>query len=75
MAQATMPNAGRTAAIGYVIGFVVTTIAITAIGAIAGMGASNALGLGAFVGVWGGGGFGFMLGGVIPLGRYFDEMH
>lgn len=52
--EAAMPNVGRTAMIGYLVGF----------------GAS--LGLGAFVGIWGGGGFGFMMGGTVPLARHLD---
>jgi hypothetical protein len=66
------PNLGRSAVIGYVTGFLVTATAITLIGTFAGAGFTNSLGLGAFVGVWGGGGFGFMLGGTIPLARHLD---
>ena len=39
---------------------------------LAGWGFGNALGLGTFVGVWGGGGFGFMMGATIPYARYLD---
>lgn len=67
------PNVGRTAMIGYAVGFVVSVVVITAVGTIAGMGFGASLGLGAFVGVWGGGGFGFMMGGTIPLARYLDD--
>ena len=70
--KAAMPNVGRTAMIGYVIGFVVATVAITAAGALGGLGFSSSLGLGAFVGIWGGGGFGFMMGGTVPLARHLD---
>jgi hypothetical protein len=67
-----MPNVGRSAVIGYVIGFVVATVAITVGGTIAGQGVGASLGLGVFVGLWGGGGFGFMMGGTVPLARHLD---
>ena len=54
----TEPNVGRSGAIGYVVGFFVAAIVITGAGTLAGWGFGNALGLGTFVGVWGGGGFG-----------------
>jgi alkyl hydroperoxide reductase subunit AhpC len=66
------PNLGRSAVRGYGIGFLVTTVAITVTGTLGGLGFGPSLGLGAFVGVWGGGGFGFMLGGTLPLARYLD---
>ena len=66
------PNLGRSAVIGYVVGFFFVAIAITAIGTLSGWGFVNSLGLGTFVGVWGGGGFGFMMGGTIPLARHVD---
>ena len=66
------PNVGRSGMIGYVIGFVVATVGITLGGTLGGLGFGNSLGLGAFVGVWGGGGFGFMLGATIPFARYLD---
>ena len=66
------PNAGRSGVIGYAIGFTVACIGITIAGTLGGIGFGASLGLGAFVGFWGGGGFGFMLGATIPLARYFD---
>jgi len=39
---------------------------------LAGWGFGNALGLGTFVGIWGGGGFGFMMGATIPYALYLD---
>lgn len=67
------PNVGRTAMIGYAAGFIISVVVITTVGTIVGMGFGASLGLGAFVGVWGGGGFGFMMGGTIPLARYLDD--
>ncbi len=69
------PNAGRWGMIGYAIGFATVFIGITVAGTLAGFGFGNALGLGAFVAVWGGGGFGFMLGATIPLARHLDAQH
>jgi hypothetical protein len=66
------PNWGRGGAIGYLTGLLATTLVITIIGTIGGLGFGPSLGLGAFVGVWGGGGFGFMLGATIPLARHLD---
>src|SRR5688500_10209858 len=71
--EASAPGVGRTAAIGYLAGFVVVTIAITVAGTLAGHGFTPSLGLGAFVGMWGGGGFGLMVGGTLPLARHLDE--
>lgn len=70
---AVEPNLGRSAVIGYVIGFLVVAVGITTAGTLAGLGFGSSLGLGAFVGVWGGGGFGFMMGGTIPLARHLDS--
>ena len=72
VADADMPNVGRSAAIGYLVGFVVVTIAITVGATFAGQGVGASLGLGAFVGLWGGGGFGFMMGGTVPLARHLE---
>jgi hypothetical protein len=69
------PNAARSGLIGYAIGLVVTCAVITAGGTLGGLGFVTSLGLGAFVGIWGGGGFGFMLGAIIPLAREDDARH
>ena len=69
---ATEPNLLRSAVIGYVIGFSVVALGITVAGTLAGLGFVNSLGLGAFVGFWGGGGFGFMMGFTLPLSRRLD---
>ena len=63
----------RAAAIGGVIGFVVLTAVIWLIGTAAGLEASSALGLGAFVGAWGGAGFGFMMGATITISRHATD--
>jgi hypothetical protein len=55
------------------VGFLVVATAITVGGCIGGLGFAPALGLGCFVGVWGGGGFGFMMGGTLPLARQLDR--
>src|SRR6187402_2923987 len=70
----TEPNVGRSAVIGYVVGFLVAAIVITGAGTLAGWGFGNALGLGAFVGIWGGGGFGFMMGATVPYALYLDAL-
>lgn len=70
--EAPMPNPWRTAMIGFVIGFVAVTVVITVAGTLGGLGFGASLGLGAFVGTWGGGGFGFMMGGTMPLARHLD---
>jgi hypothetical protein len=70
--EAAMPNFARTAMIGYLAGFVTATVAITVAGTLGGLGFGASLGLGAFVGIWGGGGFGFMMGGTVPLARHLD---
>lgn len=70
--EAAMPNVGRTAMIGYVVGFVAATVVITVAGPLGGLGFGASLGLGAFIGIWGGGGFGFMMGGPVPLALHLD---
>lgn len=67
------PNVGRTAMIGYLVGFVASAAIITAVGTIEGLGVGASFGLSAFVGVWDGGGFGFMMGGTIRLAQYLDD--
>jgi hypothetical protein len=67
------PGIGRTAVIGAAVGFLVSTIGITVAGSLGGIGFGASLGLGAFVGTWGGAGFGFMMGGTLPLARRLDS--
>ena len=70
--DSTERNVGRSGMVGYFIGFVTAAVGITLVGTVGGLGFGNSLGLGAFVGIWGGGGFGFMLGVTIPFARYLD---
>jgi hypothetical protein len=67
------PEVGRTLVLGAVIGFVVTTIVVTVAGTLAGIGSASSLGLGAFIGAWGGAGFGFMMGGSVAFAHQFDR--
>ena len=67
------PNVWRTVAIGYCVGFAAVAAAITVAGTMAGLGFVASLGFGVFVGVWGGGGFGFMLAGTVGLAHQYDQ--
>jgi hypothetical protein len=69
---AAEPNVGRNAMIGYVAGFIVSVVSITIAGTLAGLGFVNSLGIGSFVGMWGGGGFGALMGGTVPVARHSD---
>jgi hypothetical protein len=69
------PNVGRVAMVGYAVGFVIATVVITIVGTVAGLGLGASFGLGVFVGAWGGGGFGFMMGGTIPLALHLEAQH
>jgi hypothetical protein len=69
------PNIGRSAMIGAVSGFFAVMIAVTVVGTLFGMDPGSAFGMGCFVGFWGGGGFGFMMGGTIPFARHLDALH
>ena len=62
----------RSCMIGAALGFTIITIVITVVGSTAGMATGSALGLGAFVGMWGGAGFGFMMGGTLAIMRVLD---
>ena len=66
------PDVGRSAMLGYVVGFFVVAVGITVAGTLGGLGFGASLGLGVFVGIWGGGGFGFMMGATVPFSRYLD---
>ncbi len=56
----------RAATIGAVVGFAIVFIAILTAGLIGGIDVGSALGMGLWIAFWGGGGFGFMLGGTVP---------
>jgi hypothetical protein len=59
----------RATAIGAALGFLVFGGLGGGIGLFAGMEMASAAGVGAFVGVWGGPGFGAMLGGILAVTR------
>ncbi len=58
--------------IGAASGFAIVTVAITVAGTLGGIQPGSAFGLGVFVGIWGGGGFGFMMGAILFLARHTD---
>lgn len=66
------PAIGRNALVGAAAGFLAVTTAITVAGTLGGIGAVDSFGIGAFTGIWGGAGFGFMMGATIPLARHLD---
>ena len=67
------PNVWRNAVRGAAVGFITVTIGVAVVAAtVGGFDTASALGIGAFVGFWGGLGFGFMLGATVPLSRYLD---
>ncbi|HET6949947.1 MAG TPA: hypothetical protein VFI47_06220 [Acidimicrobiales bacterium] len=69
------PAVGRAAAFGTLAGFVAITLLFAAIGLACGVEPVGALGLGVFVGMWGGAGFGFMVAGSLTLARHADARH
>jgi hypothetical protein len=69
------PKVLRNSVVGAAVGFAVVAIAITVIGTLGGLGAGNAAGLGTFVGMWSGVGYGFMVGATVPLARHLDARH
>lgn len=74
--ETTDPNAdppyGRNAAIGAVVGFLFFGGAVVLACLTCGLGLVDALGPGVFAGLWGGVGFGFMMGGTLVLSRHLD---
>lgn len=69
------PDIARTGLLGALAGFTLCTAAVAIAGTATGMEAGSAVGLGAFIGAWGGAGFGFMMGCTIPLARHMDRSH
>jgi hypothetical protein len=63
---------GRSAAIGAMLGFLVVAATITAAVTARGMGFAASLALGTYVGMFGGAGFGCMVGAVVVLARPDD---
>jgi len=63
--QATLASpeqrAGRAAVVGGILGFIVVAIAVWMLSIATGLGTVTGIGLGVFVGSWGGLGFGAML--------------
>jgi hypothetical protein len=68
------PRVGRSAAIGAVIGFLAGACLVAIGCALDGLDIGSSIGLGVFVGMWGGAGFGFMVGGTIPMARHADAV-
>lgn len=66
------PDVRRNAIIGAITGFVVTVVMVTVGCALVGMPTTSAVGLGVFVGGWGGAAFGFMLASAISLVGHAD---
>lgn len=66
------PPVGRAAAVGAALGCLASVVGIAVAGTASGMDPGGALGLGAFVGIWGGAGFGFMMGATLTLARHED---
>ncbi len=64
------PEILRPAAIGAATGFAVVTLIVTIGGAVSGIEPGAAFGLGVFTGMWGGAGFGFMMGATLPFARH-----
>jgi hypothetical protein len=67
------PSVARPATIGAVIGFVGVTAGVAATAMANGLEPGAAIGLGAYVGMWGGAGFGFMLGATTTLARAAEQ--
>lgn len=65
VATSVEPRIGRAAAIGGVIGFVLVAVVFGVICLAAGAGRAGAAGIGVFAGIWGGPGFGAMMGATI----------
>jgi hypothetical protein len=72
-AEASEAGIGRAAANGAVIGFIVVLAIVGGIALVAGAGMVSALGVGAFAAVWGGPGWGGMVGAVRYADRIADD--
>jgi hypothetical protein len=60
---------GRAVTVGSLIGFVAISLVVAVAGIAWGMETGSAIGLGVFVGMWSGAGFGFMMGATFTLAR------
>ena len=63
----------RAGMVGAAIGFALLTVTITIAGTVGGMEPPSAFGLGAFVGTWGGSGFGFMTSASVSAAGHNDR--
>ena len=61
---------GRAILMGSLIGFLVVLAIVCTIAVLAGYDAADALGVGAFAGLWGGPGFGGMMGATLAANRH-----
>jgi hypothetical protein len=61
---------GRNALIGAIAGFLTVLVGITIGGTLAGLGVMPSLGIGLFVGAFGGTGFGFMMGATVQGAKH-----
>lgn len=64
-ATSAEPKIARTAALGALIGFVLVVVVYGGISLFAGSGTEGAAGIALFAGIWGGPGFGAMMGAVV----------
>lgn len=67
------PDVRRNAIIGAITGFVLTAVTVAVGCSLVGMATTSAVGLGVFVGGWGGAAFGFMLASAISLVGHADR--
>lgn len=69
------PGVARALVLGTLFGFVAVVAAVTGGGIVSGLEPMGALGLGVFIGMWSGAGFGFMTAGSLSLARQTDAQH
>lgn len=69
------PGVGRALVLGTLLGFLAVVTVVTGGGILSGLEPMGALGLGVFIGMWGGAGFGFMTAGALSLARLTDAEH
>jgi hypothetical protein len=72
---ATGPSIARALVMGTLAGFVFVVALVTGVGILSDLEPMGALGLGVFIGMWGGAGFGFMTAGALSLARHTDAEH
>ncbi len=74
-APAVEPGVARALVMGTLFGFVAVVAVVTGGGIVSGLEPMGALGLGVFIGMWSGAGFGFMTAGSLSLARQTDAQH